>query len=133
MENKLNLNGKDINKMINKYQKHEENLKKLLVPLEEDLVLYRGQTDIYHSVLEGATAKWDSFTSTSMGIGPAFAYSKENYIYEIHIPKGKKIIPVLQQGENSKEIEIVLPPDTQFEVGKIRVQDGIKILPITIL
>ena len=52
---------------------------------------------------------------------------------EIHIPKGKKIIPMLQQGENSKEIEMVFPPDTKFEVGKIRVQKGVKILPITIL
>ena len=39
----------------------------------------------------------------------------------------------LQQGENSKEIEMVLPPDTKFEVGKIRVQNGMKILPINIL
>lgn len=133
LENKLNLNSKDINEMIKKYQKHEANLKKLLVPLEEDLVLYRGQENIYHSVIEGTTAKWDSYTSTSMGIGPAFSYSNGNYIYEIHIPKGKKIIPMLQQGENSKEIEMVLPPDTKFEVGKIRVQKGMKILPINIL
>lgn len=91
------------------------NLKKLLVPLEEDLVLYRGQENIYHSVIEGTTAKWDSYTSTSLGIGPAFSYSNGNYIYEIHIPNGKKIIPMLQQGENSKEIEMVLSPDTKLK------------------
>lgn len=123
----------DIYAKIKLFKHHEKNLNKLVVPLKEDMILYRGQENLYHGKKKGVKGTWDSFTSTAMGIGPPMAYGQGNYIYEIHAPKGTPIIPILQQGKNLKELEMLLPAGQNFEVENTRNEMNTEIIIIKLI
>ena len=97
------------------------------------MILYRGQENLYHGKKKGVKGTWDSFTSTAMGIGPPMAYGQGNYIYEIHAPKGTPIIPILQQGKNLKELEMLLPAGQNFEVENTRNEMNTEIIIIKLI
>lgn len=106
---------------------------KLTVPIGVNTVAYRGQGDVYHDLTPGSIGVWDSFTSTSLAIGSAWGYAKGNYIYEIPLKEYDKVIPILQQGMNTKEVEMLLPPGQRFKVGEVRHELGCTIIPITLI
>lgn len=123
----------DINDKIKLFKHHEKNLNKLIVPLKEDMILYRGQGDLYHAKTKGTKGTWNSFTSTAMGIGPPMAYGQGNYIYEIHAPKGTPVIPILQQGDNQKELEMLLPAGQNIEVENTRNEMNTEIITVKLI
>lgn len=68
-----------------------------------------------------------------MGIGPPMAYGQGNYIYEIHAPKGTPIIPILQQGKNLKELEMLLPAGQNIEVENTRNEMNTEIITVKLI
>ncbi len=133
LTNELHLSSSEVKQQKKVYTEKEKELMELAVPLGINTMVYRGQKDIFHDLNQGSEGVWASFTSTSLGIGSAWGYANGNYIYEIPLKEYNKVIPILQQGVNTKEIEMLLPPGQRFKVGIVRQELGCTIIPITLI
>ena len=103
-----------------------KNIKKDLIsqetPMDTNIVVFKGTTEELGIHSEGNELKFTEFTATSLNEQTAknFIRNKngKRYIYEIHIPKGTKIIPILQQGSNPHQSEILLSENHTFIEGQ---------------
>ena len=92
------------------------------VPIDTDIVVFKGTSEEIGIHLEGNKLKFTEFTATSLNEQTAknFIRNKngKRYIYEIHVPKGTKIIPILQQGRHPHQSEILFSEEHTFIEGQ---------------
>jgi SPP1 gp7 family putative phage head morphogenesis protein len=106
---------------VKSFNKHLDKLTSRM-SLEENTVLYRGEKGLHFDPKQGNVYKWDSFTSTSFDKRIGHQFSREEYIYKIHAPKGTKGVYMnsnptkTQLSIAADEAEWLLPRNTEFKV-----------------
>ena len=91
------------------------------VPIDADMVVFKGSTREIGTPNEGGILKFKEFTATSLNEQTALNFVKnesgKKYIYEIHVPQGINIIPILQQGRFPNQSEILFSEEHTFVQG----------------
>lgn len=89
-------------------------------PLSTGLWVYRGThlpSEAIEMLEEGKPFSDPAFLSTSVMSGISFGLS--NAKFRIYLPKGSKVIPILDNSQNDGEREVILPPMSVQKVIRI--------------
>jgi hypothetical protein len=90
-------------------------------PLKHDIVLYRG-IHLYNYLHTNLNFIDKGYLSTSLDINIAhkFNHYKKTKccLFEIHIPKGTRILPLTPFSHFTKEYEVLLPRNGEFQLVK---------------
>lgn len=104
-----------------KFKEIKKELKSMEVEIEEDIVVFKGTNEKIGFKNENNQNQFKEFTATSLNEQTARNFAKYKggkYIYEIHVPKGSKIIPILQQGNHPNQSEILFTEEHTFIEGE---------------
>lgn len=87
-------------------------------PLTQDVVVYRGIRSSYQ--IEGEFVE-KAFTSTSVNLSIALEFNNNSKccIFKINVPKGKKVLPLVNCSENASELEVLLPKNSTFKIKTV--------------
>ncbi len=87
-------------------------------PLTQDVVVYRGIRSSYQ--IEGEFVE-KAFTSTSVNLSIALEFNNNSKccIFKINVPKGKKVLPLVNCSENASELEVLLPKNSSFKIKTV--------------
>lgn len=87
-------------------------------PLAQDVVVYRGIRSSYQ--IEGEFVE-KAFTSTSVNLSIALEFNNNSKccIFKINVPKGKKVLPLVNCSENASELEVLLPKNSSFKITSV--------------